>query len=384
MFFSCGVCLAAIDAEEMSFISCSGTCDKKFHPACVGVPAELLRHMRSLPGISWKCNDCNRKCFSIDQAGLIALLNEKYTEMLQKLDTVFDDLKVNFLKTAEANFSKSQATSTTVVDSVPSYSDTLKNKTQPAILIKPKVQQTTVKTKVDVKENINTVDMQLSLSKVKSVRNGGMVVGFSSKEDNNRFKKAADEKLGDKYEIVELKGVQPRVKIVGMNQIYSENEILEYVDHAIRSNTTDINLRSECSIIKFWHTKKNPRIYQAIVQLDRKSYDTVMNLGGLFVGYDHCSVFDAIEILRCYKCNGFHHSSRYCKAIKSCPRCATVGDQVHALSECKGEQLKCINCVTAIESGETNINPEHAAWDVNCPMYQRAVVKFKKDLLFKQ
>ena len=386
MFHSCGTCLGAIDPDEVTFVRCNGTCDKIFHPTCVNIPSELLRHLRSFPGLSWKCADCNRKCFCIDQVGLNTILNEKYTEMLQNLNTVFADLKTGFLKIAETKLSESKSP-TTSSEPMP-YSDILKNKTQPAILIKPKTTQTAVKTRVDLKENISTVDMQLSLSKVKSMKNGDMLVGFNSKEDNNRFKKAADEKLADKYDIVMLKGVQPRIKIVGLNQIYTEAEIVDYVEHAIRNNITDINLTAECSFIKLWPTKKNAKIYQAIVQLDRKSYETVMNMGALFIGYDYCNVYDAVEILRCFNCNGYHHSSKHCKNKKSCPRCAKVNDEgdelLHKVSECNVDHFQCINCITAIKNGEADISSNHAAWDTCCPIYIRAVERFKKDLLFKQ
>ena len=383
MLFSCGICLAAMDADETSFVHCGGTCDKRYHTTCANISDDLHRYLKNCPGLSWKCTECTRKCFSIDQVGLMNLLQEKYAEMLVKLDTVFDELKNNVLKAAEAKLSNVNLPP--VVNAGPSYSEVLNNKTQPAVLIKPKAVQTTVKTKCDVSDNISTVDMQLSLSRVKGVKDGGMVVGFSSKEDNSRFKRLADEKLSQNYEIVELKGVQPRIKIVGMTQIYKENEIEEYVEHAIKNNCSDINLTTDCKFIKLWPTKKNPKMYQAIVQLDMKSYDNIISAGGLFIGYDHCTVYEAVEIIRCYNCNGFHHNSKRCKSKKSCPRCAMDENLDHAVADCDIVQPRCINCLNAIKNEKLlDINPNHAAWDTECPMYKKAVDKFKKDLLFRQ
>ncbi|RYA70283.1 hypothetical protein [Enterobacter cloacae complex sp. 2DZ2F20B] len=103
------------------------------------------------------------------------LLQQKYSEMLKNYDKVFEDLKSNFIRTAVDKNNDPQVT-------VPSYSDILSNNTHPAILIKPKSEQTAVKTKIVFKENISKVEMQLSLSRVKSVKYGGVVVGFSSRE----------------------------------------------------------------------------------------------------------------------------------------------------------------------------------------------------------
>jgi hypothetical protein len=47
-----------------------------------------------------------------------------------------------------------------------------------------------------------------------------LLIGFSSKEDNARFKRLAVEKLGADYDIHEMKGILPRIKVVGMTQIY--------------------------------------------------------------------------------------------------------------------------------------------------------------------
>ncbi len=171
---------------------------------------------------------------------------------------------------------------------------------------------------------------------------------------------------------------------MGLKQIYTEDEIIEYVEHAIRNNSDDINLNSECSFVKLWPTKKNSKIYQVILQLDRKSYDYLMNAGGLFIGYDHCSVYDAVEVLRCFNCNGFHHSSKNCKNAKSCPKCGMHDKLDHAAADCTSTDLKCINCLSVIAKENLDLDANHAAWDVTCPVYMKAVEKFKKDLLFKQ
>ena len=94
-----------------------------------------------------------------------------------------------------------------------------------------------------------------------------------------------------------------------------------------------------------------------------------MNAGELFIGYDHCSVFNAVDILRYFNCNGYHHSSRSCKSAEPCPNCAMSN---HAVGDCTANQLKCVNCLAAIDKEKLDVNPDYA------------VDKFKKDLLFKQ
>jgi hypothetical protein len=44
-----------------------------------------------------------------------------------------------------------------------------------------------VDTKRDINAKINPIEAQLSISKVKNIKDGGVLVGLSSKEDNARF-----------------------------------------------------------------------------------------------------------------------------------------------------------------------------------------------------
>ena len=40
--------------------------------------------------------------------------------------------------------------------------------------------------------------------------------------------------------------------------------------------------------VKQCPTKKNVKIYQAVLQVDQASFDIVMKTGGVFIGYDYC------------------------------------------------------------------------------------------------
>jgi hypothetical protein len=121
---------------------------------------------------------------------------------------------------------------------------------------------------------------------------------------------------------------------VGMSQRLSEQEITEFIEHAVKYNNDCNNVESECKLIKCWPTKKNRNVFQAVVQVHRSAYDQIMKAGGVFIGYDFCFAFDAHDILRCYNCNGFNHSSKFCNQKKSCPKCGVEDKLDHTISEC--------------------------------------------------
>jgi hypothetical protein len=102
-----------------------------------------------------------------------------------------------------------------------------------------------------------------------------------------------------------------------------------------------------------------------------------MKAGGVFIGYDFCFAFDAHDILRCYNCNGFNHSSKFCNQKKSCPKCGVEDKLDHTISECESLTIKCINCIKLNRDENANFDTEHAAWDFRCTCYQRELEKIK-------
>ena len=110
-----------------------------------------------------------------------------------------------------------------------------------------------------------------------------------------------------------------------------------------------------------------------------------MTASGIFVGYDYCVAFDGLEVIRCFNCNRFGHSSRLCKEKISCPKCS--GE--HNIATCTAENYKCVNCIRQGikdnqnylgEQNNTQADVKHAVWDYNCPVYKAALDKLKSDI----
>nr|CAI5861872.1 unnamed protein product [Callosobruchus analis] len=153
------------------------------------------------------------------------------------------------------------------------------------------------------------------------------------------------EKLSDNYEVREVTGVYPRIKLVGMN------------------------CNGDFKIIKHFPTKKNDKIFQAIIQYESLS---------LIVGLDSCSIFDAIEIYRCFKCNEFHHSSNRCTKAVVCPLCS----ENHELKQCKSQIRKCTNC-SRLHLKDQSVAVDHAVWEKEkCLAYNNSLEQFKRDYYF--
>nr|CAI5827328.1 unnamed protein product [Callosobruchus analis] len=146
-------------------------------------------------------------------------------------------------------------------------------------------------------------------------------------------------------------------------------------------NSDLIDVSEECEVMKINPLKNNVNVFQATVQVGKASYGKLLKAGNVFIGLDCCKVFDAVEVSRCYTCNGYSHSSKACRKEVTCPRCG----ENHELKACKSNYLKCINCVNCLKKDGQNIKVDHAAWDrKNCLSYRIACDRLKSDILERE
>lgn len=385
MAILCGICTSSINSRKVNSVFCS-ECNKQCHSACISKSVEFFELLNSIKGLSWKCDECIDNCIKVNEGeinkkvieGLISnLIDEKVVNAISTLNTTVECLKndLSKLSTDELRVYPCTSNSANISANKPKYSDILKNKTNSAVIIQPKNQnQCSSQTKSDLLQKISPTNANIHLSKVVNVKNGGVLISCASNNENEEFKKMVQENLSDSYEIRKVNGTRPRVRIVGFTVNYTEDDLLECI---VNCNTSILK-NSDCKVIKVFPTKKNKDIFQAVLQLDAVTYEKVTKAGNLFVNYDSCVVFDAIELNRCYRCNEFHHSSKFCSNPVSCPRCG----QNHELKVCKAESLTCSNCVKRNEKLDLKVNVNHAAWDTsNCTVYKQACAKIKNDIL---
>jgi hypothetical protein len=210
MIPNCDKCYGIIDASANTAnnLNCAGVCNKRFHYECVDAPEPLHKYFAVVSGLFWKCPDCVSRCFSFDVDNLNHFLEHKFNSLVGNLKDTFLELKGDFLKMAPQlkHAAKSE----------PTFAEIAKNKIRPAVIIEPKDHALdSLSTKKVIAANINTRESDLQISSVKNVKNGDVLVGCSSTEDNSRFKQIAESKR-----ILSLERFSLRVKIAGITQKY--------------------------------------------------------------------------------------------------------------------------------------------------------------------
>lgn len=347
-------------------VTCDGFCGKLFHADCFNLSADILKNINKVSGLSWKCPTCYDDTKS----------NEgKFKAVRTEIGEMFNFLKIDFMKWADKKFEDLNNNSKPVGTKL--YSAVVESKS--AVMIKPKNQlQKNNVTKTEILQHINPVASEIEISGVKNINKGGILIGCQDNAGVSKFKELALQKLGDKYDIKDVANFNPRIRLVGMTDKFSAEDIVNFVEY---QNKSLISEKFECKVLQISSTKKNKDIYQAVLQIDVDSYNKIMSTGNgkLFVGYNICDVYDSIEIKRCFNCSGFNHFSKSCNNQLHCPLCSDG----HMVKDCKNSVLKCINCVKYNEINKSNISIDHAAWDSKeCFVFKQKISEFKSHLQF--
>ncbi|CAH1984446.1 unnamed protein product [Acanthoscelides obtectus] len=213
-----------------------------------------------------------------EEVGNCLFINEKSvnTVLSKKIDASLGQIKNEILAIKDELLNHAVKETNPPADP-PRYSDVLRNRTQPAIVIRPKnTNQSVTQTKTDILKSVDPVEANIHLGKVCDIKEGGIVLGYKSKADNLKLLSIAKEKLGDSYVIKEVAGINPRVRIVGLSGEYSDEQIRSYL---LKGNPDVFCGDVECKVLKTYAVKKNNIIFQSVLQIDTVSYVRVMKAG---------------------------------------------------------------------------------------------------------
>lgn len=90
-----------------------------------------------------------------------------------------------------------------------------------------------------------------------------------------------------------------------------------------------------------------------------------MREGRVYIDWSSCRVKDFLSVTRCYNCQEYGHSSKFCRGKRTCAHCE--GD--HDMRDCtdKDKNFPCPACATF------NRSERHYVDDPMCPvLYRRA------------
>ncbi|KAJ3656869.1 hypothetical protein Zmor_015914 [Zophobas morio] len=286
-------------------------------------------------------------------------------ELVSNFSARFDELRSSFLQQSPKNDG-----------GVTSYANAIKQ--LPSIILQPKDEnQSTAETKSEILRNVDPLKTGVSIKNTKSARNGSLIIRCEKPDDTEKISKFTNDTLGEKYTIKQLPVINPRIRVVGItNRDITVNNLSDYIIH---QNDSLFIGEPYCKVEKVVPLRKDPKRFQATIEVNAATYSNIIRNGYLIVGYDDCMVYDAIDIKLCFHCCGYHHYQKQCsKKLPICPKCSGSHNAVN----CTSDVLQCVNCTLLNKKHNVELATDHAVWDFNkCEAYKKAKTDFKSNIL---
>lgn len=163
----------------------------------------------------------------------------------------------------------------------------------------------------DLKTSPN--DMSIGVSKLRKGGRGAVILGCESEQELKQLKSNVVSKLGDKYQIIEPKGAQPKLKILNLDEEETNCDEDQIVDMIIKQNHLDEERRGfHIKILKKIirgrqsgnsNSARAKREYgMLILEVDTATHEKMLEKEKINIGWRKCHVVNYINVKRCYNC----------------------------------------------------------------------------------
>lgn len=257
-----------------------------------------------------------------------------------------------------------------------SYADKLRGSaTSVVVKVQPKAKQTADDTKKQLVKQVNVIEKEISVRKVKSGKDGALLVECESKKDAEKLRVTIAEKMSETVSAKELFKRNPTVVIYGIEKEVDGKDLIDkmYKQNAeISSIIPELgDLEKEIKIIRYFSGSNNKWTKHAVLSVSARIRSVLVNKY-VKIGWKHCQVKDHKEIKYCFKCLKVGHISSKCTEAEVCKKC---GDN-HDSRNCKVKEMKCIVCTRRKVQGAANLN--HEAYGKKCSSVQKIMQEEEK------
>lgn len=158
--------------------------------------------------------------------------------------------------------------------------------------------------------------------------------------------------------------IWPRISLVNVPKESDENEIRNAV---FKQTSSPPDAQNQ---IKKMFKIGNPNSPSStwVIELEPKLKNALIIKRRIYLNWNSCKVFNYIKLTRCYNCQRYGHTAKYCKSAKQCGFCASTD---HESTNCQHKQSpEKFNCANCLRSEHHKKHNNHNAADNNCPIYK--------------
>lgn len=375
----CGRCDEELETKDECF-DCD-SCMARYHLNCCGVSKSELKARKTSTCLRLYCTSC----FSLFTSGVVSKVDE-LLKFVHKIDLFNQETKST--KDNDAAVIQSIMTKINQMDekvtsiesgmaktTPTSFANVLKTgNVNPVVIVKPKKKQKCAETLNEINRNINKKD--LNVCKTRNTRDGAVILSCESTNETMKAKQLINDKLGSEYEVVLPDVKNPRLRISNLDpEIENDNLINVLKSHNQRISAIEMKL-----ITVINRKYRNHFTKDIVVEVKSDDYKQLRKIETLNLPWRECKIHEHLYIKRCFKCCGFAHIAKDCKQKQRCSKCA--GN--HKYSECKSNDICCINCRIANEKWKSKLNTNHHSWSKECSVIKRKMVQLQDKIEYNE
>ena len=255
-------------------------------------------------------------------------------------------------------------------------------KRDPILIVKAKSSPDKNKVKESVQKVLHPVKDPVRL--MKETAGGDVVLICNDAESVNVVKKKVNEAIGSSFDVSEPKELQPRLKIVGFEPDYCDNN--KFLDAFSNQNKDIVTDESQVEMIQDPKQQlSGKRLCTAIIGVDMNTFKRALTKQKVYIGWSSCAIYEHVDVVRCFKCQEYNHISANCKSAAAV--CCFCSESHDGVKECphKGDEksFKCANCYKANAKYGLNIDVNHNVMSLQCPVLRKKIEQKKKNIRYK-
>lgn len=292
----------------------------------------------------------------------------------KEISTQLEDLKEDLKRTVLSSAPAVSSTNVSFADMVRKSNNSFVRppNTSSIVIFPTEKEKTSEDTKNLVQKLIKPGELKLHIRGMRKTRNGGVIISSENKEDLDKLKTSEQLKTSG-LKIEETTKRRPRIILISVPSNTTESALFECL---FRQNISDkhsnINFEQFLSSVKLSHKtgRKDSPFCNFVLEITSDLRKILLQQERVYIDWTSCPVKDYTLVTRCYKCQQYGHSAKYCReAETTCGHCGCGG---HTIQDCpkSNEPAKCATC------SRFNKPNAHKTGDDQCPARKIAEARY--------
>lgn len=362
-----------LSADKMK---CDAICGRFVHARCIKITKTVLKAWQEIDNFLYVCDECNSDSFKAINVKLnkilsvICIYDERVARNEKNVSNLVDQIGDLKLLLNAGNNKDGKEVTNTDNKKIKTYAEKVKMKNnESVVLLKPKCTQNSNDTENDLKKAIDP--KMVKFQNIRKFPRGGLAIECGNIVESQEVEKIVSEKMGEKYEVSVPNLRKPRVKIIGIENELSVDDLVETI-----KSQNEWLMNDDIKVINLFKTKIDN--YSAIVELEPDAFEKCMKAKRIKIKWTMCRLYEDLNVFRCFKCNGYNHKQVNCTNKLSCKVCA--GN--HHSSVCRAKTEMCVNCKTANDKFGVKLRTNHAANSDKCSIYVKKLETVRRQIKY--